>query len=101
MSRWIKVTESLIDSTKEKSFAKGFEDLLRDEDTIKGVLETCINMKTITPEMKQQLLEIQNLNNFFDGRKHASHIFRQAMFRFGPEIHNYLINRSEEYRAAY
>lgn len=52
MSRWIKVTESLIDSTKEKTFDKGFAELLRDEDMIKGVLETCINMKTITPEMK-------------------------------------------------
>jgi hypothetical protein len=53
MSRWIKTIEGLSDNPLGKqTFDSQFTELLKDEDTLRGVLETCINMKTISPEMR-------------------------------------------------
>jgi len=76
MNRWIKVTEGLIDHTGDKqSFEAQFNESLRDESTLKGVLETCRHMKKVTPEMRKKLIEIAAANHLLDSGKKTS-VFR-------------------------
>jgi len=47
--------------------------------------------------MRAKLIEISATNNMLDSGK-KSKIFRQVMYRFGPEVHKFLIQTSPEYR---
>ena len=57
-------------------------------------------MKKVTPEMRKKLVEIAVQNNFLDGGKKTK-VFRQMMYRFGPEVHKYLVQINEEYRQVF
>lgn len=76
MDRWIKVTEKLIDqAVNPQSFEAKYQEQLRDEESLQSVLDTCINMTKITPEMRAKLIEIEKLNSYHDGDKKTS-VFR-------------------------
>jgi len=54
-------------------------------------------MKKVTPEMRAKQIEIANTNHLLDSDK-KSKVFRQDTYRFGPEVHKFLIQTSPEYR---
>ncbi len=80
----------LLNDNLNKTFEKAFTEEKRNESTLDSVLETCLKMKLPTEAEKRKILEILKTN--ISSEKSAGESKgKQASFKFGPEIHKYLI----------
>lgn len=86
----------LLDAESKITFEKGFTELLNNDNIYKDVLETTKRLTILTEEEKVYFTKLMKRSKKDEKTKK---LFLPSSYKFGSELHYYLLNRSPEYRA--